>query len=71
MQTWLAIEKNGTEICSNVKPEWDEQDQTWLCLDEMVDGNYGYVGVTLPKGSIEKLLGYKLTFKKSPINIWK
>ena len=66
-KTWLAIEKDGTEICSNNKPEWDEEEQCWWCAEEMCDGNYWPSYTTLPKGSIEKLLGYKLTFENSPI----
>ena len=67
IQTWLAIEDNGTELCSNIKPKWDEEGQYWRIDEEMCDGSYYSSYTILPKGSIEKLLGYKLTFENSPI----
>ena len=53
---WLFVE-NNKEYCSSVKPEWDITYQNYSCLEEMADGNYWDVRVSMPDGSIEKLTG--------------
>lgn len=51
---WLFVE-NNKEYCSSVKPVWDKEDQNYLCLEEMADGNYWDIRIPMPKGSIKKL----------------
>ena len=53
---WLFID-NNREYCSNVKPEWNELDRYWMCLEELDDEEYYDVSISMPKGSIKKLTG--------------
>ena len=56
---WLAVDENGEEYVYDFKPI--RQDRLF-----MVDKEH-YVG--LPSGSIEKLIGRKLTFEDDPVEI--
>ena len=62
---WLAIDKDGTEVIFKEKPELSRGEE-WI-QNFMLDPDVMFV--QLPKGTIEKILGYKLTFETSPIEI--
>jgi len=60
-QIWLAVDKDGSEIiCEN---HLQRDDCFWALMSS--DDDYIY----LPKGSIEKLLGYKLTWSDEPVMV--
>ncbi len=67
---WLSVDKKGNERIHEDKPvfdgfEWyNEQPYT-------IEGEDGIVSmdICLPQDTIEKILGYKLTFENSPIEI--
>lgn len=59
----MAVDKNGDEAIFSEKPVRDESNNFWdyewreeLCI-------------SLPKGSIEKLIGYKLTWRDEPVEL--
>lgn len=56
---WLTIDRYGDEEIYNYKPVRGEC--TWAGQDEN--------GVALPKGSIEKLIGRKLTWEDDPVKL--
>lgn len=62
--SWLAVNKNGTELISPTKPIRDLEE--WDCYSENVAGWYDNYSIELPKGSIEKLIGHKLTWEDEP-----
>ena len=67
---WLAIDKIGRETISLGKPEFDGCE--WYYSEEIcIEGENGYMGYTidLPNGTIEKMLGLKLTHEESPVEI--
>lgn len=67
---WLAVEKGGAELIFSSKPERIRY--SWLGkLIGTYDDNSGIheLGVYLPKGSIEKLIGKTLTWKDGSIEI--
>lgn len=58
---WLAVDKDGTEIIFQFHPK-----KTETCYIPL----YSYsMWLTLPKGSIEKLIGRKLTWKDEPVGL--
>ena len=58
---WLAVDKGGIECIYSAEPnKYNENDPMW-----QTGGNFIY----LPKGSIEKLTGKKLTWNDEPIKI--
>lgn len=67
MKTYVAVNKDGTEIISNYKLEL--VDDIWCGISENAAGQYDNYTVQLPNGTIEKIIGYKLTFEKSPIQL--
>ena len=59
--TWLCVDKNGSEQAFDGPPErgdvgWTMSYDTTSCVE-------------LPKGSIEKLIGKKLTWRNNPVEI--
>ena len=64
--SWLAVDGNGQEFIYRNKPE-----RHWVkTIKKFVATNYTeYKLFNLPKGSIDKLLGYKLTWKDEPVRI--
>ena len=61
---WVAVDKNGTEAVFSGKPErysYDNIGGIW----------YDFYGkdVRLPSGSIEKLIGRKLTWEDEPVEL--
>jgi hypothetical protein len=59
MEIWLAVDEDGSE-CAFEFPPIRERKQ-WTDRDD------GYNWIQFPKGSIEKLLGYKLTWSDEPV----
>lgn len=73
---WLAVNKNGQEICSEFKLfrcgdfEWttlSEEDYKNWCFE--TDGNPDEFIVNLPKGSIKKLIGRDMTWEDESIKL--
>lgn len=60
---WLAVDKNGSEYIYNFEPirksDYFEYDESYY------DSGY----IKLPKGSIEKLIGYELNWNNEPVEI--
>lgn len=77
-EAWVAINGKNTLGESYQFKEYifDEKPIRWIDLDGVMnweewappsdDTHYN----TLPKGTIEKLLGYKLTWKDDPVNLF-
>lgn len=59
---WVVVAKCGIEEAFNGKPE------KWL-VGHWRSEEFNELGVTLPKGSIERLLGRKLTYEDGPVEI--
>lgn len=72
---WVAVDKDGKEIISPVKPERNCQDMYWMCLDSVSyevfteEPQYEDFGVVLPKGSIKKLIGRELSWEDNPVEL--
>ena len=56
---YVAVDKNGQEGIYRDKPDWDGD--MWRLDDESC--------IDLPEGSIEKLIGEKMTYKNKPIKV--
>jgi hypothetical protein len=67
---WLVVDYNDNELIFNKKPYKAISD---MFGNPFVDGYYEYnsfrgeQAITLPKGSIKKLIGFELTQKDLPI----
>jgi len=59
--SYLAVDLDGEEFIYEYKPTRDEESKCFRAGDEY-DDNY----VLLPKGSIEKLIGKKMTWNNEP-----
>ena len=63
--SWVAVDKNGHEAIFSGKPERvaypDDIPNIWYYYDGMY--------VNLPSGSIEKLIGRKLTWEDEPVEL--
>lgn len=59
---WVVVAKCGIEEAFNGKPK------KWL-VGHWIAQRGEELGVTLPKGSIERLLGRKLTYEDGPVEI--
>lgn len=71
--TYFAVNKNGKEVCSNLKPHrdrcegyWVFNEPSWNYYDDC-EGTIQVDCIVLPKGSIEKITGKKLTWEDEPI----
>ena len=62
--SWVAVDKDGVEnICS----EWthfERVDEIWVSADR-----FGEPLMELPRGSVEKLIGRKLTWEDEPVEL--
>ena len=58
---WVAVNNGGKEVAFNTKPYRGDYYPEWI----NVDGEF----VKLPKGTIVKLSGMKLTWRDKPIKI--
>ena len=70
---WLGTNKNGTETISPGKPERSYWNGGEWCYEEevYVESETGTECLTIeiPSGSIEKLIGRKLTWDDEPVEI--
>ena len=81
--TWLMVDKDGTEKCSNIEPfRWYNNDNTNGELDrwyykyreynhyksfpDNITLERNLPCIILPKGSIKKLIGKKMSWKDEP-----
>jgi len=69
---YVAVDKNGDEVIFQEKPErnksiYNDLEHTDLVV--MCDRDYEIYAVDLPKGSIEKLIGHKLTWEDEPVEL--
>lgn len=67
---WLAVDFNGDETISPGKPKRDFRE--WSFEEEIcIESEYGitYLTITLPKGTIQKLIGKELTWNDEPIEL--
>ena len=62
---WVAVDKEGTE---KIGVNLTREDYEWVDLFEVSEGEY-YLELELPKGSIEKLIGRKLTWEDEPVEL--
>lgn len=60
---WLAVDDDGTEIIFDDEnyPYRNIEQKEWKCKNEEY--------VDIPKGSIEKLIGRKLTWEDEPVEL--
>lgn len=67
---WVAVHENGTEIISSVVPV--RGNERWDCYEEVYydsEADYVDVAISLPKGSIKKLIGRDLTWENEPVEL--
>lgn len=64
---WMTVDKDGTERVCAIKPNRDWARRYWVGIDPD-DGDYRDC-VAMPTGSIERLLGRKLTWGDEPVEI--
>lgn len=75
MTAWVAVNKSGEEIVSNSPLHRLNDFFSSLCEKEYAhwcpeaSGDPDAAIVTLPKGSIYKLIGKELTWKDEPVEI--
>lgn len=63
IMAWLAVDKDGSEVICSTEP-YRDIDDLW-CIENTPESNI----VQLPKGSIEKLIGRKLTWNDEPVEL--
>ena len=61
---WVAVNKNGEELAYHDEPVRRNDWGAWV-------GDYDDIGVIMPTGTIELLLGRKLTWEDEPVEITK
>lgn len=66
---WLAVNKDGTEIISKEELHRDFAQKCWFSYRIYVDGKYYPAWISLPCGTIEKIIGRKLTWKDKSVEI--
>ena len=59
---WLAVDKDGSELIFGEEKPIRERNQ-WTDREDL------YFWVQVPQGTIEKLIGYKLTWNDEPIEL--
>lgn len=67
---WLAVDKKGKERIFRNKPKFDHFE--WLDNEEFYAECQSFnisTDIDLPDETIQKILGKKLTFEESPIEI--
>ena len=77
-EAWVAINGKNTISESEQFLEYifDEKPIRWIDLDGVMNweewspSSEDSYCIVLPKGTIEKLLGYKLTWKDDPVNLF-
>lgn len=61
---WLAVDKDGTELVWSYRPLRNKYRGRWDAPYN--DDDYIYRSIELPKGSIEKLIGWTMTWEYEP-----
>lgn len=65
---WVAVHENGREGIFSNKPTRGGELHFWY--DEVDDGGTLYdTEISLPKGSIKKLIGKELTWEDNPVEL--
>ena len=65
---WVAIHKNGEEGIFAHRPERGAKLEWWY--DEIYEGGVALdTEISLPKGSIKKLIGRELTWEDEPVEL--
>lgn len=65
---WVAVHKNGNEGIFSHKPERGAKLEWWY--DEIYEGGVALdTEISLPKGSIKKLIGRELTWEDEPVEL--
>ena len=65
---WVAVHKNEKEGIFSYKPTRGGELDFWY--DEQYDGGIFYdTEISLPKGTIKKLIGKDLTWEDNPVEI--
>ena len=64
---WVAVDKDGTEVCCAIEPSKACYAPIWECINP--DNGDNRDCVVLPTGTIELLLGRKLTWEDEPVEI--
>ena len=65
---YIAVDKDGTEVIFDVKPVRGTNNLKGNC-DQWALNSATSKYITLPLGSIEKLIGRKLTWDDEPVEI--
>lgn len=60
---WLAVDGDDTEIIFAVKPKRSKQGKIW----QLPSKYSNYPVIYLRKGTIEKIIGRKLTWEDEPV----
>lgn len=67
---YLAVNRDGEELIFNECPIYDRVEDTWkvpmIRWDKIRDDDYG---ITLPKGTIEILIGGPLSIANEPVEL--
>ena len=64
---WLAVHKNGKEGIFSHKPTRVKELDVWYDGEE--EGIFYDSEISLPKGSIKKLIGRDLTWEDNPVEL--
>ena len=64
---WVAVDMDGEEIIYFTRPE--RREDYWMAREEKnIPETYRYM-ISLPHGSIKKLIGRELTFDDEPVEL--
>lgn len=81
--SFVVVDRKGKELIFDSCPEYDRYDDCWVQLvgQELVYIDYAdfdsgvecqdkyFYGIELPQGTIEKIIGRKLTLKNEPVEL--
>lgn len=65
---WVAVHKNGEESIFDRKPKRTITNNYWIDEQFLGEGYYDS-DISLPKGSIKKLIGKDLTWQDEPVEL--
>lgn len=60
---WLVVNGNGDEFIFEAKPKRNNTSQIW----QLRSCHSNYSVIYLKKGTIEKIVGYKMTWEDEPV----
>lgn len=70
---WIAVDKTGQEVLTDGKPSRDRisrnKELSFWSYVISIEGEYGECVIDLPKGTIEKLIGRKLSWEDEPVEL--